>query len=402
MRLPRLRLAAAITAFAAIVTGCAGGVAPPPAGGAAVDPAADAWLKQAGMGKYRPATDDWAAIEAAAKQEKEVVVYSLSSRVHDFAKTFTDRYGIEVKGFDLGSTELTEKIRREHDAGVYNADVLFVGDPTIVINEVLPAGYIVNFVPSELVDKIEEDEREPLMFHHYGAKVLMYNADAYPNGPGIDTLWDLTRPEWKGKLTMKDPLKSPENLNYLAGIVEHADEMATLYEQEFGEKLQTTEKNAGFEFLKRLLANSPALTSGDDETAKAIGEKGQKNPPVGLIGASKLRLNKDKDLALAFVRNVKPAVGITYPALLGMANRAPHPNAAKLMIRWMMGDEKGGQGYAPYYVEGDYPSRSDVPLPEGLIPIKELGVWQIDPKWLYDNGLEVRDYWISKGGTTRS
>ena len=71
------------------------------------------------------------------------------------------------------------------------------------------------------------------------------------------------------------------------------------------------------------------------------------------------------------------------------------------MVRWMMGDEKGGLGYAPYYLEGDYPVRTDVPLPEGLIPVAELGVWEIDPDWLYDNALFVRDFWIANGGTSR-
>jgi iron(III) transport system substrate-binding protein len=393
-------LALTLALLAAFQAGCAGGSIDVP--NAAADADTDAWLRKAQLGPYRPAADDWAAIEAAAKQEGEVVVYSLSSRVNEFGRTFTERYGIPVRAFDLGAPEVIEKVRREHEAGVYNADVLFVGDAPIIVNELLPRGTIVNFVPSELVPLIRSEEREPLLYHHFGAKVLMYNPQAYPNGPGVDTLWDLTRPEWKGRLTMKDPLKSPENLNFLASMVQRAAELEALYEQEFGEKLVTSEKNAGYEFIKRLLANNPVLTSGDDETAKAVGEKGQKRPPLGLVGASKMRLVKDQNLSLAFARGVKPAVGVTYPSLVGLANRAPHPNAAKLMIRWMMGDEEGGQGYRPYYLEGDYPVRSDVPLPPGLPTIEELGVWRIDPTWLYDNALAVRDFWIANGGTTRS
>jgi iron(III) transport system substrate-binding protein len=366
------------------------------------DPAVDAWLKGAELGPYRKPADDWAAIEAAARAEGGVTVYSLSSRINDVAKTFQERYGIPVQAFDIGQAELVEKLTREQEAGVYNVDVVFAGDAPILINEILPRGHVVNFVPSDLADKLPAASREPLMRHHYGSKVLMYNAEAYPDGPGIDTVWDLTRPEWKGRLTMKDPLKSPENLNFLATVAERGDEMAALYEREFGMKLVTSEKSAGYEWLKRLIANNPALTSGDDETAKAIGERGRPSPPVGLIGQSKLRLNKDQNLALAVVQGMRPAGGVMYPAFVCVANRAPHPNAAKLLVRWMMGDEAGGQGFKPYYLEGDYPARTDVPLPPGLAPAAETGIVEIDSTWLYENGLAVRDFWIANGGTTRN
>ena len=39
------------------------------------------WAKDNGLGIYQPATDDWAAIEAAAKAEGSVVIYSNSSRI---------------------------------------------------------------------------------------------------------------------------------------------------------------------------------------------------------------------------------------------------------------------------------------------------------------------------------
>jgi iron(III) transport system substrate-binding protein len=399
MRLGPIWFAAALALlFFALTGGFVGTIEPSEADRAATD----AWMRQAGLGPYRAAEDDWAAIEAAAKLEGEVVVYSLSSRINSVGKTFTERYGIKVRAFDMGTADILEKATREQASGVFNADVFFVGDPSVTINEFQRAGHVVNFVPSELVPLLEPAERDQLLYHHFGAKVLMYNPDAYPNGPGVDTLWDLTRPEWKGRLTMKDPLKSPENLDFLASTVKNAAEMEALYELEFGEKLVTSEPNAGYEFLKRLLANSPALTSGDDETAKAIGEKGRPNPPLGIIGASKIRLVREQGLSLAFLKGIKPASGVTYPALLGIANRAPHPNAAKLMVRWMMGDEKGGLGYAPYYVSGDYPSRSDVPLPPDLPPADELGVWRSDPIWLYNNALVIRDYWIANGGTSKN
>jgi iron(III) transport system substrate-binding protein len=383
--------------FGALVSACAGGGVTIPL---AADPATDTWMEHARLGDYQPETEDWVEIEEAARHEGEVVVYSHSSRVIEVCRTFTERYGIVTHAHDIGGPEVFEKLTREHGAGVYAADVVMVGDPAVVKHELLRRGHLVTYVPRELEAVIEESDRKPLLYHHMGAKVLMYNSEAMPDGPGIDTLWDLTRPEWRRRLIMKDPLKAAENLNFMAELVHHADEMAALYEVEFGQPLVTAEENAGYEFLKRLLANDPILTSGDDETAKAVGEPGQSNPPLGLLGASKMRLNKDKGYRLAFVMGLRPAVGVTYPSIVALAARAPHPNAAKLMVRWMMGDQNGGLGYAPYYLEGDYPTRTDVPLPPGLTSRAELGVWPVSVDWLYDNALAVRDYWVVNGGTT--
>ena len=41
----------------------------------------EAWQRAAGVGEFAPATQDWDAIEAAAREEGEVVIYSVSSRI---------------------------------------------------------------------------------------------------------------------------------------------------------------------------------------------------------------------------------------------------------------------------------------------------------------------------------
>ena len=48
----------------------------------------ESWLKAAQLGPQAPAKQDWAAIEAAARKEGSVVIYSVSSRIFDLAETF--------------------------------------------------------------------------------------------------------------------------------------------------------------------------------------------------------------------------------------------------------------------------------------------------------------------------
>lgn len=46
------------------------------------------WERWAQPGAYRPARDDWQAIEEGTKEEGTAVIYSLSSRAFEFGRTF--------------------------------------------------------------------------------------------------------------------------------------------------------------------------------------------------------------------------------------------------------------------------------------------------------------------------
>ncbi len=360
-------------------------------------------LSVAGICGPVEAKEDWDAIYKAAKAEKKVVVYSLSSRIFKAVKSFKKKYpGIEIEASDMRGNDQIEKLTREQAAGLYNVDVMFLANGPTLVNELLPKGMIKNYVPETLLggqaskDVIPEKFRRPLLVHSIESKVVFYNFEAYSKAP-IDSLWDLTRPEWLGKVQMKDPMLTEENMNFIMTIVQHADLMAKTYQQEFGKpiKLSSGSKNAGYEFIRRLVKNKLVLTSSDGSAAKAVGAPGQTKPPLTLsVSSSKLRYNK-KGMKLAIAWNVSPKVGISKTNYVIMANKAPHPNAAKLFIRWLLGDIKGGKGMKPWFVQGQWASRADVKAPID-ITLSDLDryTWFIDYKFVYEKGLEVRDFWM--------
>ena len=350
------------------------------------------------------AAEDWDAIYAAAKKEGKVVVYSLSSRIFKAADSFKAQYpGIEVEASDMTGVDQIEKLTREQGAGLYNVDVLLLANGSTLVNELLPKGMIKNYVPETLLggqsskDVIPSKYRAPLLVHSLESKVIFYNFQTH-SSPPIDTLWDLTRPEWRGKVQMKDPLLTEENMALLQTIVQNSDTMAKTYQQEFGKpiKLSSGAKNAGYEFIQRLVKNKLVLTSSDGSAAKAVGAPDQKDPPLTLsVASSKLRDNKRKGLKLAIAWDVQPKVGITKANYVVMANKAPHSNAAKLLIRWLLGDQTGSKGMKPWYVPGQWPSRSDV-KPSAAKTLKDLDqfTWFLDYKYIYNEGLVVRDFWM--------
>src|SRR5699024_12851819 len=88
---------------------------------------------------------------------------------------------------------------------------------------------------------------------------VLYNNEAYDKAP-IDNWWELTKPEWKGKITMKNPLEAADIQDLFLKMIQHSDEMEEAYREEFGEDIELIEtKNAGNEFIKCLFENNFVL-----------------------------------------------------------------------------------------------------------------------------------------------
>lgn len=356
----------------------------------------DAWLKQAGLGPYQEKASNADKLYEAAKREGEVNIYSYSSRVHAFAKTFMARYpGIKVNGFDMDTSEIITKLSAEQRAKNHVADVIFMTDVPSAVNELLAGGMIVNYVPPDLEKVIPEKYKRPVSLHHFGIDVVVYNTEVNKESP-VDSLWDLIRPEWRGRVLFPDPVKMPEEVEVLATIVQHGEEMAREYERKFGRPLTLSRgvRNAGYEWIKRLLENKVIAAGSTNDISNAVGRSGQKNPPIGVTAMSRLR-DKEKDPKLAFdvAYNLRPVVGVATGTPLAIAYRAPHPNAAKLMIRWMWGDDKGGEGYKPYFVPGNIPTRTDQPHPPKAKAIDLR--WDVDADFVWKHGQEVLDFWLA-------
>jgi iron(III) transport system substrate-binding protein len=230
------------------------------------------WLKKAQIGPHAPKQQDWGNIEAAAKKEGKVVIYSVSSRIFKLQKKFKKQFGVEIVGHDISSDIQLEKFRREHKARIYQVDVLFNNETPLLMNEFLPRKLVWNFVPNAFADKLTKDEKEPFLVQRWSSRVVFYNAAKYPKRAPVDSLWDLTRKEWRGKVLMPNPLEQSVQANVLQTILQHPKEMAAAYEQEFGKPvsyskklLKATKKNpnlgkpdAAKEWLYRFLRNKKA------------------------------------------------------------------------------------------------------------------------------------------------
>jgi len=339
------------------------------------------------------AAENWDDIIAAAKEEGRLVVYCLSSRMGIAAERFEEKYGIKVDWTKMNDVEISDRVAREHEAGVRGADVVITEDAAILMAQLLPRGYVINYVPPTHKEIIPQEFQNPLVFRQQ-PRIIGFNSEAYSETP-IRNLWELTTPEWRGKLMMRDPQLTSTHLAWFAEIVERADLMAAEYERFFGEPIKLTTPNAGWEFIKRLANNNPIMFSSDTDVSESVGARGQSNPPIGLYVLSKHRDIEPKNLALEVAFGLEPYVGYLYPTFLVMAANSQSPNAAKLFIAHMLSEE----GISAYTADlGNFSTNPNVP-PHKDDPLGGIEEWAkvtipLNPQTTIKYYAEIFDFWM--------
>ena len=335
-----------------------------------------------------------------ATEEGEVSVYAFTSRIATVEEAFAAEYpGIDVVATDISSTELITRLASENQAGSATADVAYVSDAPVVVTELLAEGVLEQYLPPRMADVLPEEYQTPLVANRLSTKVLMYNEEAYPDGSPVSNLWELTDAEWAGKVVLVDPNVRGDYLDLVTEMSLRADEMAAAYEEHFGAEIELSDgvEDAGLQFISDLYNNDAVLVDDTDTVNAAIGALGQDAPPVGFTSYSDRRDNEDEGWALQVASGVAPSPGIVFPAMLGITAGAENPAAARLLIDFMMGDdtETGGAGFEPFYVAGDYPTRTDVVAPADALPLEELDGWIIDAEASAERRDAVADFLLT-------
>ena len=337
--------------------------------------------------------EDWAQVEAAAKDEGALLVYSTTSRTAKAAENFSAQTGIAVEVVRLGEQDLIQRAYQEAASGVNDVDMIVVEDWVAARELLSNTGYFVNYVPPTAEKLFAERHKNPLVLGFIN-RVFGYNTDKHPDADPLVSVWDLTTEEYKGRVMIRDVAITGEHQNALTEWVRRSDELAAAYEKRFGKPLEMTEANAGLEFIKRFLQNDAIIMTSDTKITEAVGAPGQDNPPYGMFYVySKHRDVPLQDLRVKESRQIDPTLGYYYPIVLQLSANAKHPNAAKVFMEYLGTLE----GFAPW---GDSPgvyspNPNQVPF-EGDMPL----AWWEDHMWSYDldfaaaNRGVVLDTWL--------
>lgn len=352
------------------------------------------WLKANLLGEYETGTQDWAAIEEAAKKEGTVLVYANSSKVEKAAEAFMELYPeINVQAYDLGGDDVLMKTLEEQKAGAFTGDVWFSSGGADLIGQVLPKNYVWRFVPDSTAAYTPEQYTQPLLMSRFGTSVFAYNSELNDTCP-IGNIWELTQPEWKGRFFIEDPLNDASTLSKLITIAAHPDEVKQAYVDLYGSEpvLDDDTPDAGWLWLKRFAQNGPIPQPGGDEVDSAFATPGMTESYMAFTSYSNMADVQEGILAFEPCWGLQPKLGVQSQSYVGIINQAPHPNAAKLWIKFVTSPE----GRDPWSKFGTYFPDSTYEVPEGMKPLQEMFdvTWFIAEQYAYDHMLEARDFYL--------
>jgi iron(III) transport system substrate-binding protein len=354
--------------------------------------AKEEWLKANQLGPFSSGTQDWAAIEEAAKKEGSVVVYANSSKIAKAAEIWAEKYpDIKLEGYDLGGDDVLSKTIGEQESGMVVGDVWFSSGGAELIGNVLPHEYVWKFVPDST--SVDPQYTDPLLFSRFGTTMLAYNKELNEECP-VKNLWELTQPEWKGKFVIEDPLNDASTLSKLITIAYHADEMKQAYVDLYGKEpeLDADTPDAGWLWLKRFAQNGPIPQPGGDEVDSAFATPGMKENLLAFTSYSNYPDVQEGNLAFEPCWGVNPISGVQAQSYVGVMNQAPHPNAAKLFIKFITSEE----GRDPWAKFGTYFPDPNYTVPEGQKTLDEVQklTWFIPEQYAYEQLVQARDFYL--------
>ena len=258
---------------------------------------------------------DWQKVIAAAKAEGSLVLYTAlvgAPSTKAIAKAFEARYGIPVQVFEARASEVRERIRTEQAAGRYLGDIMFnsenqaiilnVEDKSIVRHEPVPNG-------TGLDAPFKDDGlKSPVMTINYG---LLLNDRLVPPGEEPKSWRDLTDPKWKGKI-LSDDMRAVGG-GYVTFFVT---------EEKLGKAYHEALATQGIQFTREMREAGRRVARGE------------------MAIYMPFMLSDIQNLKGLPVRAVVLAEGAPYVLYAtALIKGAPHPNAARLYIDFVLSDE---------------------------------------------------------------
>ncbi len=248
-----------------------------------------------------------------ARREGEVVLYA-SMNIAE-AKTTIDEFEkrypfLKVKLNRSGSEKLLTRVLTEARAGKTLADVIQTVEFSMhVFNR---SGLLARYIPlanSLYPKEFKEDGYWTTVY--YNPYVIAYNTKMVPPPAVPKTYDDLLDARWKGKLMMEGT-----KADWFAGM------------------LQIMGQERGLKYMRDLARQKPMLREGHALLAQLVAA-GEGAIDINIPASSVDRL-KEKGAPIDWTAlGVAPAIMVG----IGLSTEAPHPNAGKLFINFMLSRE---------------------------------------------------------------
>ncbi len=276
----------------------------------------------------------WEQILAAAKKEGTVVISGpAGADVRDaLALEFQKKYGISVEVLSVSGRELAPRVAAERKAGQFRWDVFIHGTST-ALEAMIPLGAFDPLEPALILPDIKDPKtwrggaiefldsgKTVMVMTPFHRGILYYNTKLV-NAKEFKSYNDLLDPKWKGKIVVDDPRKpsGPGQATFMFFYLH--PELGPDFIRALGKQQLTMLRDYAQEVDAVGQGRYPVLVGAADNV---VIERAKLGVPVGIVDVRQLKEGSD----------LSPANGN-----LALFNRAPHPNASKVYINWLLSKE---------------------------------------------------------------
>ena len=279
------------------------------------------------------APKEWAEIVRAAEVEKQVNLAGppgdafRAAMVDGFQKAYP-----KIKVELLGGTgrDKVARILRERQAGLYEWD-LYISGPTSALAAFKPVAAFDSFKPMFILPEVKDDRNwidglndgwadvEKKLYYTFAGTLagdnIYVNWEVIPAGQ-IKAAQDLLDPKWAGKIVMQDPRVEGKGLTD-----------ALVLSLAYGEN-----------FIRKLFREQKIVFTGDRRQLVEWVVRGRHPIAIGL-NEYFLTIFQEKGVGKNVGALVDPKTAIYWASGssgIGIFNRAPHPNAAKVYVNWLL------------------------------------------------------------------
>ncbi|HEX7231735.1 MAG TPA: extracellular solute-binding protein [Candidatus Binatia bacterium] len=306
---------------------------------------------------------EWEKTIQAAKKEGQLTLYGSPDFEGLFGELHKKYPEIKITGVFNRGADVAKRLMAERRAEKYVAD-LYVNGMTTGYNVFYKAKALDPIPPQLILPEVTDGSKWWRGKLHYvdpenqyllningeNRMVLAYNTKLV-NPAEIKSYWDLLNPKWKGKIVAYDPT--------LGGS---GDATRFFYHT----------KSLGPEFIRRILLETDIVISTD---TRQMGDwlAGGKFAFTIFAPVSRMDLDQMQIQGLPVdwfkPEQLKEGTYITGGSGgVALINRAPHPNAAKLGLNWLLSRE-GQIAYQRLFTQGnDGPDSLRIDIPKDKVP----------------------------------
>lgn len=304
------------------------------------------------------------ALIEAAKKEGKVSYYNAMdlSVAEPMAKAFEAKYpGIKVAVERSGAERVFNRIAQEMQAKIHHCDVVNSSDAAHFIAW-KREGWLAPYVSEDIANDVAVRDPDGMFCNQRThLSVIAYNTKVIAMQDAPKGFMDLLQSKYTGKLVKGHP-------GYSGTIMTATQQLS---------------RELGWSYFEKLAKQKVLQVQSATEPPKRIeaGERG-----IAVDGSDYLFWTaKEKGQPIEVVLAAEGTPQISNP--LGVFKSAPNPNAARLLVSWMMSPE--GQEFIVKY-GGQYPANKRVKSKEGRPALADIKLFREEPEVVVDRADQIK------------